>query len=282
VSQAAATPYHQFGDEGCDTGIRCQLLNPVEAGEVNTLIASPHYCLQEKFDGRRLLVRKRGEEITGINRRGLVVAIPEPIREAVSHITCDVLLDGEAVGETLHAFDLLEFNGSDIRRLGYLERFKILMGCIPPGLHALHSVSTAIDPDDKLESFEELRITNREGVVFKDIKAPSSPGRPNSRGPQLKFKFVETASFVVTGHNAKRSVTLGLTDGNKLVPAGNVTIPPNHPVPDIGDVCEIRYLYALKQSGCVYQPVYFGKRTDIPAAECLIEQLKFKPQAKAA
>ena len=36
------------------------------------------YCLQEKHDGRRLLVRKRGDEITGINRRGWVVAIPDP------------------------------------------------------------------------------------------------------------------------------------------------------------------------------------------------------------
>ena len=74
-------------------------------------------------------------------------------------------------------------------------------------------------------------MANREGVVFKDMDAPFSAGRPNSGGSQLKFKFVETASFVVTGVNGKRSVTLALYDGDRLVPAGNVTIPPNLAIP---------------------------------------------------
>ncbi len=46
--------------------------------------------------------------------------------------------------------------------------------------------------------------------MFKEIDAPFSPGRPNSGGSQLKFKFVETASFIVVGINKARSVTLGL------------------------------------------------------------------------
>ncbi len=128
---------------------------------------------------------------------------------------------------------------------------------------------------------EDLRLSNREGVVFKDMDAPFIPGRPNSGGPQLKFKFVESASFVVTDHNAKRSVTLGLYDGDKLVPAGNVTIPPNHAIPQKGTVVETRYLYAFKESGSIYQPVYLGPRTDIPAAECGVDQLKYKAEAEA-
>ena len=41
---------------------------------------------------------------------------------------------------------------------------------------------------------------------------------------------------------------------------------------------DARYLYALKQSGSIYQPVYLGPRTDIPAADCTVDQLKFKPE----
>jgi hypothetical protein len=134
--------------------------------------------------------------------------------------------------------------------------------------------------DDKLEIYEELRATHREGVVFKDMDAPYSPGRPNSGGAQLKFKFVESASFIVTGHNAKRSVTLGLYDGDELVPAGNVTIPPNHRMPEVGEVCEVRYLYAYRESGSIYQPVYLGRRDDVPASECVVEQLKYKAELK--
>jgi bifunctional non-homologous end joining protein LigD len=228
------------------------------------------------------MVRKQGDTITGINRRGLVVAIPDPIREAVEEIPFDVLIDGEAVGDTLHAFDLLEVKGNCMRHRRYLDRHAGLLMVIPPNLPALRWVSTSIDPDDKLEIYEELRSTNREGVVFKEVDAPYRAGRPNSGGPQLKFKFVETASFLVSAINSKRSVTLCLFDGNELVCAGNVTIPPNHEIPETGNVVEVRYLYAFRESGSIYQPVYLGKRGDIPAAECTTDQLKYKADAEAA
>jgi len=186
ASSGQSKPYRQSGQEGRDSGIRCQLLNPVQDREVGRLLTSTRYCLQEKIDGRRLMVRKRGRRITGINRRGLVVAIPDPIREAVDQIPFNVLIDGEAVGDTLHAFDLLEVKRCCLRKRRYLDRFSGLMMVIPSGLEALRWVSTAVDPDDKLEVYEELRSTNREGVVFKDIDAPHSPGRPNSGGPQLE------------------------------------------------------------------------------------------------
>jgi predicted DNA-binding WGR domain protein len=274
-------PYQQTGDEGIDSGIRCQLLNAIEQSDLSRLLTGRTHCLQEKHDGRRLMVRKQGDTITGINRRGLVVAIPDAIREAVEHIPFDVLIDGEAVGNTLHAFDLLEVKGNDFRQRRYIDRFAALIMTIPPNLPALRWVSTSVDPNDKIEIYEELRLTNREGVVFKDVDAPYSPGRPNSGGPQLKFKFVESASFIVTGINAKRSVTLGLFNGDELIGAGNVTIPPNHTVPAKGTVVEVKYLYAFRESGCIYQPVYQGRRDDIPATECVVEQLKYKSQLDA-
>ena len=75
---------------------------------------------------------------------------------------------------------------------------------------------------------------------------------------QLKYKFVESASFVVTQvHPTKRSVSLGLYAGwARSSRLGNVTIPPNHDIPKAGSVVEVRYLYAFRQSGAVYQPVY--------------------------
>jgi len=276
VTGDSSMPYQQSGDEGRDTGIRCQLLNAVEESELSRLLTDNRHCLQEKHDGRRLLVRKQGDEITGINRRGLIVALPDPIRKAVAALPVDALIDGEAVGETLHAFDLLELDGHDLRRNSYRNRCAALFLLIPANQPALRRVLTVVDPADKSQHYENLRQDGREGVVLKDMDAPFSPGRPNSGGPQLKFKFVESASFLVTGHNAKRSVMLGLYDGDRLVPAGNVTIPPNYVIPEITGVVEIRYLYAHKQSGCIYQPVYLGPRSDIPADECGVDQLKYK------
>ena len=278
ASVGETKPYRQSGSEGQDSGIRCQLLNAIDKSELSRLLTGSTHCLQQKYDGRRLLVRKQGHEITGINRRGLIVAIPEPIRHAIEELPFDVLIDGEAVGDTLHAFDLLEVKGHDLRQRRYLDRFAGLIMVIPPGLPALRWVSTAIEPNDKLATYEDLRQRGCEGVVFKEKDAPFSPGRPNSDGTMLKFKFVESASFIVAGHNAKRSVTLGLYDGDTLVPAGNVTIPPNHAIPEVGDVLEVKYLYAFRESGSIYQPVYLGPRTDIPAADCAVDQLKYKPE----
>jgi bifunctional non-homologous end joining protein LigD len=282
ASAGQTQPYRQSGDEGTDTGIRCQLLNPIEEADLSALLTDSRHCLQEKHDGRRLMIRKRDHEITGINRRGLVVAIPEPIRSAASRVPGDYLIDGEAVGDKFHAFDMLESNGLDLRQRRYIDRFSGLLMLLPSGQPALRTVSTAIEPTDKVETCAEIRQANGEGVVLKDMNAPFSPGRPNSGGPQLKFKFVETASFIVTDINTKRSVTLGLYDGTRLVPAGNVTIPPNHEIPEPGDVVEVKYLYAFKESGSIYQPVYLGRRTDIEADDCTTDQLKYKAELAGA
>jgi bifunctional non-homologous end joining protein LigD len=87
ASAGQERPYQQNGDEGRDSGIRCQLLNAVDESELSRLLTNLTHCLQEKHDGRRLMVRKQGNTITGINRRGLVVAIPDAIREAVDSPT---------------------------------------------------------------------------------------------------------------------------------------------------------------------------------------------------
>ncbi len=262
----AAKPYQQTGDEGRDSNIRCQLLNPIEKDELSRLLTGRTHCLQEKHDGRRLMVRKQGDTITGINRRGLVVAIPDAIRKAVENLPVDVLIDGEAVGDTLHAFDLLELKGTNIRQRPYLHRFAGLLTLLDPQHPHLRPVTTISHPPDKKIMFDTFKLTGSEGVVFKDFEAPFSIGRPASGGSQLKYKFVESASFIVTARNQKRSVTLGLFDGNDLVGAGNVTIPPNHAVPEKGEVVECRYLYAFRASGSIYQPVYHGKRATSPPA----------------
>ena len=42
----------------------------------------------------------------------------------------------------------------------------------------------------------------------------------------------------------------------------NVTIPPSHDIPKPGTVVEVRYLYAFRQSGAIYQPCYLGEREE--------------------
>lgn len=272
------TPYESTGCEGRDTGIRCQLLNPVEESELPRLLGDHRHVLQEKFDGRRMLVRKQGDEVIGINRRGLEVALPESIATAARRLPNDCVIDGEAVGDVLHVFDLLEIQGQDVGELGYLTRFADLRRLLEEE-NAIQVIVTATTPGAKRSLYDTMQQRGAEGVVFKDRESPYRPGRPASGGPHLKFKFVTSASFIVAGVNPRRSIALALMDKSKQVAAGNVTIPQNHRIPEVGEVCEVRYLYAFPESGRIYQPVYLGERDDIPATDCTTDQLKYKTTA---
>ncbi len=267
------------------TGILPQLLNPVTKGEAEILLGNDSFILQPKHDGRRMLVIKRGVEVTGINRRGLVCGIPETIKQAALVFEPDFLLDGEAVGDTLHAFDLLAVGGETLRRESYRHRLTALLNFLAGGQQRhIHLVETRFGTAAKRHLFQRLIEENAEGVVFKHLDAPYTAGRPASGGAQLKHKFVETASVIVTGLNAKRSASMGLYDGNRIIPTGNVTIPPNQPMPRTGEVAEVKYLYAMPGTNALFQPVYLGVRPDIPPEECTVGQLKMRqePQEVAA
>ena len=263
------------------TDIRPQLLNAVEDPE--PLLADEAFYLQRKHDGKRLLLHKQGFEITGINRRGIECGFPESIRAAAAALPHNFLLDGEAVGDTFHVFDLLEVRFTDLRPLPYKTRLVELLNLLASTEQsAIQWVATHNGKVAKRRVFDQLREENAEGVVFKRIGAPYSPGRPNSGGDQLKYKFVETASVIVNAINAKRSVGIAVWDNGTLVPAGNVTVPADQLIPQVGDAVDIRYLYAMPGSGSLFQPVYLGVRDDILAVECTRDQLKFRREEVAA
>jgi bifunctional non-homologous end joining protein LigD len=278
---ADGTPYQQTEKADQVTGIHCQLLNPVEEGDVENLIEDSAFWMQEKWDGRRLLLHKQDGKITGINRRGLAVALPEPLVRNAQACAEDFTLDGEAIGDMLCAFDVLLVGDEDLRGRRYTERLLILANLLGTFAHpGIHLTETAYLPEEKRRMFDHLKSEGREGVVFKHVDAPYIAGRPSSGGSQLKHKFHETASFIVGKINAKRSVTLYLYAGKNLKMAGNVTIPPNHPIPEKEQVVECRYLYAFRESGSIYQPVYLGARDDIASGECTTDQLKYKSEQK--
>jgi bifunctional non-homologous end joining protein LigD len=273
------TPYQNTNKEDRVTGLLPQLLNPIDEQEVKRLLKDPSWALQEKFDGRRVLIRKVGAEIHGINRKGLLIGLPSPIVVGAHKITSDFILDGECVGDVLYAFDLLDWDGEDLRTKPYQRRFVKLSSLLNrPDITHIEFVETATDPANKERLFRHLQAERKEGVVFKRLDAPYTPGRPNSGGNQVKHKFYATCSAVVAIINDKRSVELRLLNGKGWIPCGNVTIPPNFKVPAVGEVVEVRFLYAFRESNALYQPVYLGPRQDLGQHECVLSQLKYKGQ----
>ena len=272
-----ATPYAGNNDSK-PTGILPQLLNAVSVDDAEVLLNDDRYLLQPKMDGRRCLLQKTGTRLIGINRRGLETPIPETLRRSGEQLPGDWIIDGELIGDTLHAFDLLEHDGS-LRPQPYRERLVALLNLLMSGqAPAIRYLAAVSGRPTKRCVFEDSQEQGGEGVVFKQMDAPYIPGRPNSGGSQLKHKFVETASVIITAINKKRSVGMGLYRGDKLVPAGNVTIPANQPIPEAGRVAEVRYLYAIEGSNALYQPVFLGVRDDIAPIECTVDQLKFRQE----
>lgn len=267
------TPYQHTNAAGQVSGLLPQLLNVADEADVARLVNDPAWCMQQKFDGRRLMLRKSGDSVEAINKLGLVVGAAEPIVAAAHSLPGDFILDGEVIGDRLFVFDLLGRGGDDLRDMAYRERYAGLVDLLAGSGPHISFVDSWAGAADKARLLANLKAGGAEGVVFKLWDAPFTPGRPNRGGPQLKFKFVATLSALVTTINTQRSVGLSLLGENGWQPVGNVTIPANHDVPSIGAVVEVRYLYAAP---ALVQPVYLGERSDVEPPECVTAQLKFK------
>lgn len=283
---AGMKPYAGTPKEKEATGIHCQLLNFVDDGEARSLIDDPAFYAQEKMDGIRLLLRytEASEKFVAINRKGLERGFPTEVESEAKKIAemskGNFLLDGECVGTTYYVFDVLEFDGKDMRGEYVSTRLKWLdfyLKAICAKFKSIVVVETARTPTEKKALFDIVKRANGEGLVFKNCSATYKAGRPNDGGSWLKHKFTASASCIVTGVNSKRSISLGLLDGTNIMDVGNCTIPPNANVPMVDSIVEIRYLNCVP-GGALYQPVYLGVRDDLSTDDCKPSQLKFKPE----
>ncbi len=277
TSGAEGPQYVHTDADTRETGVQCQLLNFVEESEIAQLINDDDWWAQEKHDGKRMLIHKKADTVTAINRKGLSVGAPDTILNRAGNVNQTYLVDGEAVGETLFVFDILEIDKTNLRPTPYGQRLAHLENL---GLNgSIVVVETARTQEEKQQLYDRLKASGAEGVVFKKHSSPYTAGRPHSGGTQVKFKFYATASVIVTKINDKHSVAMAVIAGENQVGVGNVTIPPNKAVPAVNSIIEVRYLYAYK-GGSLYQPIYKGERDDMGFEDCSISQLKYKKDAE--
>jgi bifunctional non-homologous end joining protein LigD len=273
VFNAAAT---QVKPQSKTVHILPQLLNPIE--EADIYINDDSFLAQEKKDHeRRIIISDGAGTIMGLNKKGQEVPVPIKIAESIK-IAC--ILDGEISEDKYYIFDILSYKGEDLKHLSATQRLEYLYQMkMQDGLgSSAEVIETAYTKGEKQAMFDKLKAEKREGIVFKKKAAPYTSGRPNSGGSQLKFKFYKTATFIVANMTKdKRSVGLELIDDNTgdRVFMGKVTIPPNYDVPAIGDLVEVRYLYAYR-GGAVYQPTYLGKRNDSDLTDATMKQIIYK------
>jgi bifunctional non-homologous end joining protein LigD len=250
-----------------------QLLNPIDESELEKYLKDDSYGAQEKKDGKHIILKHTDEGTKAFNKKGKEVGYPLKWTEALM-VSCT--LDGEAIGEVFHVFDLLEVGGKDYRDKGYMDRYGKLIG-VSFG-DSIKLVPLAVGYEEKKALYDELMAKKKEGIVFKKLDAEYKPGRPNAYGDMVKFKFYAEASVrVCKGREGKHSIGMEVLDGSKWVAVGNCTVGPSIELPAIGSVVEIKYLYAYK-GGSLYQPSFKEVRDDTDADECVIGQLKYKAE----
>ena len=255
------------------TGVHCQLLNPIEKEEIAEYLTDDVWWMQEKKDGKRMLIQKTKEETIAINRKGFSVGAPEKIIQSANKLKKTFIIDGEAIADDLFVFDILSYQDEDIKDKTYKERYEILSKI--DFSEGIILVETAKTTTKKQNLFDKLNKENAEGVVLKKQQSKYQAGRPNSGGTQVKYKFYDTASVIVSQINDKRSVGMSILENEKEIFIGNVTISVNKEIPKKDEIIEVRYLYAYK-GGSLYQPTFLGVRNDIDKSDCVISQLKYK------
>lgn len=282
---ASGTAYQGTELAGRQSDFLPQLLNPITELEMKELMTDTQWAAQVKMDGERRAVHADGHEVIGINRKGLIVPLPEPIVSELQAIAANsgtIRIDGEIIGDTFYAFDLHLHQGINLHTSPWSKRMRLAQIVLFQCKH-FKTLSVAVTPKEKRSLCNKVKLAQGEGIVFKRLNSPVSVGRPNSGGDWLKFKFTESASCCVMEINVgKRSVKIGLMDkiGHSPVSVGNVTIPPNYPIPAPGNIVEVEYLYAYR-GGSLYQPVYRGIRADLDINACTFSQLKYKPEGLA-
>jgi bifunctional non-homologous end joining protein LigD len=257
------------------TGNVPQLLNATTEAELDTLLSDDSWCLQTKYDGKRIMIAKIEGTVEGSNRKGLVVALPQELVASFAQIPDGTVLDGELVGTTFYVFDATRWENRDLADVPYSERLEVITQLAADN-DLIKRVETSQNIVEKTAHLERIRASHGEGVVLKRLDAPYRAGRPASGGNQRKFKFTESATCIVTSvSTSKRSVQVGVMEKDICRSVGSVTILPNFPIPAVGAFVEVTYLYYF-ESGSLYQPCYRGERDDKVCADAF-SSLKRKP-----
>lgn len=273
------SPAYTHVENAKDTGIRLMLLTAGTEDDLEWLIKDDNWVAQEKLNGKRISIKKEGNSVIGVNRKGLECPIPEAVVNGLFLHSIPFILDGEMVRDNYNIFDLVEYNGKDYRSSPLVDRYEAFT--ITPFKH----IPLITGEKGKRELVKELKEGNKEGVVFKRLDGIYTPGKVDNikKAFAIKVKFYAEGSFIVNAWNDKNSVSLLAINANgEQVHVGNVTVPVKY-ISQVrpGSIISVKYLYATDAS-ILYQPNLnpddngIVVRDDLSYSDCVISQLKYE------
>jgi bifunctional non-homologous end joining protein LigD len=228
-------------------------ISPMLATPVEKLPDGHDWEYEVKWDGHRIEAIKHGDHVRLYSRKGKDQTATFPnIAEKVSGIDADTaVLDGEVVAIdpqgrpsfqhlqnraklprgwqiVYYAFDLLNLDGEDLRKLPLTERKQKLERILgDSGVLFSHGLEGNAD-----EIVNVLNAQNLEGVVAKKRDSRYDPGKRNLNW--LKLPLKKKQEFVIGGfrpetktkttHDTFQLLIIGYYKGKNLIYAGKVRI----------------------------------------------------------
>jgi bifunctional non-homologous end joining protein LigD len=200
--------------------------------------SKPGWLFEIKYDGFRLLIARRDGKVIMRYRSGQDAThiFPDVARAVAGLPARDFLLDTEVVVHdesgrpvfnrlqqrtqlqrpadiaraaveypaVVHAFDLLSFEGRDLRPLPLIARKTLLRELLPP----VGTLRYADHVEERgAELFEEVKRLGLEGLMAKRAESPYR----GARSPDwLKVKVEHTGDFAILGYTAPKGSRTGL------------------------------------------------------------------------
>ncbi|HSA88686.1 MAG TPA: DNA ligase D, partial [Burkholderiales bacterium] len=216
-------------------------LEPMLAQLAEAPFNKPDWMWEPKLDGYRVLAFL-DKNVRLRSRRGLELAKQFPgLAAELAKQGPRMILDGEIVAFDAHGkpsfnalqnrgqsvvfycFDLLYFDGIDLRRSPYEDRRRYLAQCLLPsaGVQLVHTSENGV------ELYAAALASGFEGVVGKRKQSRYEPG--GRSGSWLKVKSTHSAEFVIGGYTKGKgaraplgALLVGAWEGKKLRYASHV------------------------------------------------------------
>ena len=217
--------------------VEAQLARAVDAppGGNHAPGAAPRWAYEIKLDGYRMLARCQDSDMRLQSRNGndWSARLAPLVRQLAALQLHGAWLDGEIAvtlpdGRTrfsalqhclthdvaairYHLFDVLWWQGRDVRDLPLAARWRLLDQCmlrVPPGSALVRSIPVAFDGALALAAACRLGL---EGLIGKRQDAPYRAGRGRANGPAdwVKLKCRLRQEFVIGGYSAGKGARTG-------------------------------------------------------------------------
>lgn len=313
-------------------------IKPMLATLTEEAFDSPEWLYEIKWDGYRALSSLNGKKVEIISRNDLPFnkKFPE-IADALSQLNMKALFDGEIValdakghsdfqqlqnfaqkGKPVqlvyYVFDLLWYDGHDLRNLPLVERKNILQGILPKKMDSIRYSDHV--RGDGTAFFRASTDAGLEGIMAKRM---DSRYVSNIRSQNwLKIKNNQRLEAVICGYTKPRNsrkhfgaLVLGRYEGSRLkyightgsgfnekkldelykmfgrlatdkcpfTPVPKTNMPVTWLVPEL--VCEVKFS-EMTDEGIMRQPIFLGLREDKTAKDEKNEKVVPPPKSKPA